>query len=73
MTIKLKGDSLGEIVSALKKEGEVRLSGVGIFRVKQYPARKARNPRTGETVEVPARRKIRFSVSKKFTEAVIVE
>ena len=46
----------------------VRFGNIGSFSGVEKPARKARNPRTGETVEVPARSgypKFKFSITTK--------
>src|SRR5258708_9631802 len=42
------------IVTTLSGKGEVSIAGLGIFSTKARAARKARNPRTGEMVDVPA-------------------
>ncbi|UXU74340.1 MULTISPECIES: HU family DNA-binding protein [unclassified Paracoccus (in: a-proteobacteria)] len=42
----------------------VCLPGFGRFSVKESPAREARNPRTGESIRVEARRTLRFRPSK---------
>jgi len=46
---------LGQMTSALSEGGRVELRGFGAFSVRSRPARSGRNPRTGETVEVPAK------------------
>jgi DNA-binding protein HU-beta len=58
------------IVGELKKEGEVSIAGLGIFSSKMRPARKGRNPRTGETIQVPAMRVPKFRAAKSLKEAV---
>lgn len=56
------------VVSEMKKgladEGEVKLSGFGVFTVKERAARTARNPKTGETVDVPAKKAPAFKAAK---------
>lgn len=49
---------------------DVTLVGVGTFKSKDVPARSARNPQNGEVVEVPAKKKVTFSVSKTFKSAI---
>ncbi len=49
-----------EIFARVKAGEEVRLKGLGKFYVKHREAHKARNPKTGETVQVPARNYLRF-------------
>ena len=58
------------IVASLKKGEEVSVAGLGIFSVKQRAARDARNPRTGETVKVPAMKVPKFRAAKALKEAV---
>lgn len=58
------------IVSTLKKGGEVSIAGLGIFSVKDRPARMARNPKTGESVQVPATRVPKFRPAKALKDAV---
>ena len=48
------------IIDTLEKEGRIELRNFGIFEVKQRKSRKARNPRTGEKVMVPAKLAVRF-------------
>lgn len=58
------------IVSTLKKGGEVSVAGLGIFSTKLRAARQARNPRTGETIQVPAMRVPKFRAAKGLRDAV---
>ena len=61
---------ISEIVNALKKGSEVSVAGLGIFSTKTRAARTARNPRTGESVSVPAMRVPKFRASKALKDAV---
>ncbi|OHA46130.1 MAG: DNA-binding protein HU [Candidatus Taylorbacteria bacterium RIFOXYD2_FULL_36_9] len=58
------------IVDSLKKGEEVSIAGLGIFSVKARAARDARNPRTGETVKVPAMNVPKFRAAKALKDAV---
>jgi len=58
------------IVSTLSKGEEVSIAGLGIFSVKDRAARVARNPKTGEPVQVPARKVPKFRAAKALKEAV---
>lgn len=58
------------IVGEMKKGGEVSVAGFGIFSVKARAARTARNPRTGETVKVPAMNVPKFRAAKALKDAV---
>lgn len=65
---KAVGAVLDAFVAEVRKVGEeagkLRLVGLGTFEGVDRPARTARNPATGESVEVPARRVLRFKPSK---------
>ena len=41
------------VVRELKKEGSIRLAGLGIFRKRKLAARVGRNPATGEQIKIP--------------------
>ena len=59
-----------EVVSAeLAAGGEVPLPDFGKLSVKARTARKGRNPRTGEPMEIPACRTARFSPAKALRDA----
>jgi len=58
------------IASTLKKGDEVSLSGFGTFLAKPRKARTARNPRTGEMVQVPATTVPKFRAGKGLKDAV---
>jgi DNA-binding protein HU-beta len=58
------------IVASLKKGDEVSIAGLGIFSVKRRAARQARNPRTGETLQVAAMNVPKFRAAKALKDAV---
>jgi DNA-binding protein HU-beta len=58
------------IVTTLKKGDEVSIAGLGIFSVKKRAARTARNPRTGEAIQVPAMNVPKFRAAKALKDAV---
>ncbi len=58
------------ITNNLKKGEEVSIAGFGIFTVKQRAARQARNPRTGEMVNVAAMKVPKFRAGKALKETV---
>ncbi len=49
---------------------EVKIAGFGSFQQRKRKARKARNPKTGEPVSVPAGLKVKFTVSKTFKDSL---
>lgn len=59
---------LNEISQTLANEDRVELRGFGAFSIRKREARKARNPRTGETVEVGERKSIYFRPGKELKE-----
>lgn len=61
---------IDNIVHTLKKGGEVSVAGLGIFSTKTRAARQARNPRTGETISVPAMKVPKFRAAKALKDAV---
>jgi DNA-binding protein HU-beta len=57
------------VKEALLKEEEVKLVGFGTFSVQEKAATTARNPRNPkETIEVPAKKVVKFKLSKKLKE-----
>ncbi len=61
---------LDVITGALVKGQRVELRGFGTFSVKDRPARTGRNPRTGETVKVAAKRLPAFKAGKELKERI---
>lgn len=61
---------INSIVNTMKKGQEVSIAGLGIFSVKQRAARTARNPKTGESIQVPAMKVPKFRAAKALKDAV---
>jgi DNA-binding protein HU-beta len=59
--------SIGE---ALKRGDKITLPGFGTFLVSNRSARKGRNPRTGEEIDIPAVRIPKFKVGKGLKDTV---
>ncbi len=59
------------IYATLKKEGQIKLDGLGVFQLKDRKARVARNPRTGEMVNVPAKKVVKIRVLKALKDEVL--
>jgi len=53
-----------DIITALKGNDKVNISGFGTFTVSQRKARQGRNPKTGETIEIQASRSAKFKPGK---------
>jgi DNA-binding protein HU-beta len=60
----------GTITETLKAEGKVAIPNLGTFEVKQHAARTGHNPRTGETVEIAAKKVPAFKAAKALKDAV---
>jgi len=58
------------ITNSLQNGTEVRLTGFGTFSVSQRKATTGRNPRTGETINIPASNQPKFKAGKGLREAV---
>ncbi len=58
------------IEESLKRGERVTLSGLGSFEVKIRQPRKGRNPKTGEEVPIPERRRVKFNPSKKLRDSL---
>ncbi len=58
------------ITEALKKGDEVRLVGFGTFAVAERAASEGRNPRTGETIAIPASKQPKFKAGKGLKDSV---
>jgi DNA-binding protein HU-beta len=67
----LMNNLVDTIVKSVKKGENVKIPGLGIFRLRKMKARMGRNPQTGEAIKIPARKKVGFSVAKTFKESVL--
>ena len=61
---------LEAMIGTLKKGGEVSIAGLGIFSTKARAARTARNPKTGEPIQVKATTVPKFRAAKALKDAV---
>ena len=62
--------TVAAIANALKAGDKVQLIGFGTFEVKATAEREGRNPKTGETIKIPAAKKPAFSASKALKDEV---
>jgi len=77
-TLNLSKANAGRVVSTvfdtiqngMTNDGEVKVSGFGTFIVRDRKARTARNPKTGETVTVDAKKAPAFKPAKPLKEVV---
>ncbi|NTV52146.1 MAG: HU family DNA-binding protein [Candidatus Firestonebacteria bacterium] len=61
---------ISTIQNALKEGKKVSVAGLGTFIVKEKKARLARNPKTGESVQVAAKRAPKFRPGKELKEII---
>jgi DNA-binding protein HU-beta len=57
-------ETLNEIRNSLESGDSVTLRGFGNFKVTERAARKGRNPRTGEEIDIAAGKRVSFKLSK---------
>lgn len=69
-TKKIVQKTFDAIVETLVEEGRIELRNFGVFEVKRRAARKARNPRTGDRVDVPEKSVVTFKPGKEMEERV---
>ena len=61
---------IDDISKSLAKGKNAAFMGFGTFKVKKRKARKGRNPQTGETIKISARKIVQFVVGKSLNEIV---
>ena len=62
---------IGMLQAALKKGYKIPLPGIGKIQVRQTKARTGRNPATGETIQISAKKRVRLTPSKALKQAVL--
>lgn len=67
---KALGAFVDVVTEALKNGDKVQLVGFGTFESKARPARKARNPRTGEEIKIKASKAASFKVGKALKDSI---
>ncbi len=67
---KVVGATIDSITESLVNGDKVNVSGFGIFEVKTREARVGRNPRTKETIQIPATKLPAFKASKTLKDAI---
>lgn len=58
------------MMASLAKGDKVEIRGFGSFKVKEHKSRKGRNPKTGKTIDIPAKKTPFFKVGKELKERV---
>jgi len=59
------------VVGALREGKKVKVTNLGIFTVKDLPARKGRDPRNGQALDIPPTRKVRVRISSVLKKRVL--
>jgi integration host factor subunit beta len=62
---------LETIIAQLEAGGRVELRGFGAYSVRSFEARTARNPSSGKSLEVPAKRRVYFKPGKTLAQALV--
>ncbi|MCQ2288510.1 MAG: HU family DNA-binding protein [Muribaculaceae bacterium] len=62
--------TLKAISEALVKGDKIALIGFGTFAVNEKPERTGRNPRTKETITIPAKKVVKFKAGKELADQV---
>jgi DNA-binding protein HU-beta len=75
VTQKEAGIVIDSVIDSIKAgvvaDGKCTLVGFGTFRTQVAKARKARNPRTGEPIDVPEKTVVKFKPAAAFKEAAL--
>jgi len=58
------------ITDTMKKGEKLTLIGFGTFSITERKARDGRNPQTGKTIKIPAKKVVKFKVGSKLADAV---
>jgi integration host factor subunit beta len=64
---------LESIIESLRTGEGIELRGFGSFRLRDRKARQGRNPRSGESIEVPPKRVVYFKLGKELRSKLIDE
>lgn len=60
----------GSITESMAAGDRVEIRGFGSFRISERKAREGRNPKTGEAIQIPARRVIQFRPGKQLNQMI---
>ncbi|MFP5422772.1 MAG: HU family DNA-binding protein [Gammaproteobacteria bacterium] len=70
-TVRAALEQLSEIVSdALENSDEITLPGIGKLKVSERTARTGRNPQTGQTLQIAAKKVVKFVPAKALSDAI---
>ncbi|MEW6507609.1 MAG: HU family DNA-binding protein [Bacteroidota bacterium] len=71
---KVAGEFMGEFVKLAYKEAKKSfvIPGLGKLVLVDRKARQGRNPKTGETITIPAKKVVKFRIAKQAKDAILV-
>jgi DNA-binding protein HU-beta len=70
-TVRAALEQLSEIVSdALENGDEITLPGIGKLKVSERPARAGRNPQTGQSIQIAAKKIVKYVPAKALADAI---
>ncbi|MDX1298320.1 MAG: HU family DNA-binding protein [Pseudomonas sp.] len=70
-TVRAALEQLSEIVGdALENGDEITLPGIGKLKVNERPARTGRNPQTGQTMQIAAKKVVKYVPAKALSDAI---
>lgn len=61
---------LGSVEKTLKEGGKVSLVGFGSWSVTEKPEREGRNPQTGKTIKIAAKKVVKFKAGSELSDAI---
>lgn len=61
---------VSKVVEHMTKGARIKIPGLGIFVVRKSAARAGRNPATGETIQIKAKKRAKFRAAKELKQAV---
>ncbi|NPA17277.1 HU family DNA-binding protein [Persephonella sp.] len=61
---KIVNGTFEAMIEGLAEGKRIEIRGLGTFRVKSRPGKVARNPRTGEKIQVPPKKVVHFKIGK---------
>jgi DNA-binding protein HU-beta len=67
----LSEDICALVLEALKKGYKIPFFGLGKLSITTSKKRKGRNPRTGEVIDIPAKKRVKLSIAKALKEEVL--
>lgn len=62
--------TIASLTASIVNDGGIRISGFGTFKVKPKAARLGRNPKTGESIQIPERKVLSFRIANSLKEAL---